>query len=66
MVKPLALVLDAIKGCSKRKGIILDPLADSVTTILVAEKTGRQARALVQSPGFFGCIDDGWAEVPRS
>jgi DNA modification methylase len=45
-VKPLPMVVDAIKDCSTRHGVVLDPFAGSGTTILAAEKTGRVARAL--------------------
>lgn len=42
-VKPVALVADAIRDCSPRNGIILDPFLGSGTTILAAEKVGRRA-----------------------
>jgi DNA modification methylase len=45
-VKPVALVADAIKDCSRRGEIILDPFAGSGTTLLAAEKTGRCARLI--------------------
>jgi len=40
-VKPVALVADALKDCSKRGDIILDPFLGSGTTVIAAEKTGR-------------------------
>ena len=40
-VKPVALVADAIKDCSKRGGIVLDPFLGSGTTVIAAERTGR-------------------------
>jgi DNA modification methylase len=40
-VKPVALIADLIRDCSKRNGIILDPFGGSGTTILAAERTGR-------------------------
>ena len=40
-VKPVALVADAIRDCSKRGGIVLDPFGGSGTTLIAAEKTGR-------------------------
>jgi len=38
-VKPVALVADAIRDCSKRGAIVLDPFAGSGVTILAAERT---------------------------
>ncbi len=51
-VKPVALVVDAIKDCSKRRGIILDPFVGSGTTIIAAEKTGRRAYAMELDPKY--------------
>jgi hypothetical protein len=41
-VKPVAMVADAIKDCSHRKGIVLDPFAGSGATLIAAERTGRR------------------------
>ena len=49
-VKPLALVIDAIKDCSRRNEIVLDPFAGSGTTIIAAEKSGRRARGIEIDP----------------
>jgi DNA modification methylase len=51
-VKPVALVSDAIKDCSKRGEIVLDPFAGSGTTLIAAEKTGRRARVIKFDPGY--------------
>ena len=40
-VKPVALVADAIKDCTRRGAVVLDAFAGSGTTLLAAEKTGR-------------------------
>jgi DNA modification methylase len=40
-VKPTALVADAIRDCSKRGALVLDPCAGSGTTLVAAHKTGR-------------------------
>ena len=45
-VKPVALVAEAIKDCSRRGGIVLDPFGGSGTTLIAAEKTGRLARVI--------------------
>jgi DNA modification methylase len=49
-VKPVALVADAIKDCSRRGEIVLDPFGGSGTTLIAAEKTGRQARMIEFDP----------------
>jgi DNA modification methylase len=45
-VKPVALVAEAIKDCSRRGEIVLDPFGGSGTTLIAAEKTGRVARLI--------------------
>jgi DNA modification methylase len=51
-VKPVALVADAIKDCSKRREIVLDPFSGSGTTLIAAEKTGRRGRAIEYAPKY--------------
>lgn len=51
-VKPVALVADAIKDCSRRNGLVLDPFAGSGTVLIAAERTGRRARALEIDPRY--------------
>jgi len=51
-VKPVALVADAIRDCSKRGGLVLDPFAGSGTTILAAERARRRAAAIEIDPGY--------------
>jgi len=40
-VKPVALVEDAIRDCSRRRGIVLDPFSGSGTTLVATERAGR-------------------------
>jgi DNA modification methylase len=49
-VKPCAMVMDAIKDCSKPKGIILDPFSGSGTTLIAAAKTKRRGYAMEFDP----------------
>jgi DNA modification methylase len=49
-VKPTALVVDAIKDCSRRGDIVLDPVAGSGTTLIAAEQIGRTARIIEYDP----------------
>ena len=51
-VKPVALVADAIKDCSRRGQLVLDPFAGSGTTVIAAQKTGRHARAIEIDPHY--------------
>ena len=51
-VKPVALVADAIKDCSRRGGTVLDPFGGSGTTLIAAEKTGRLARLMEFDPAY--------------
>ena len=49
-VKPIALVADAMRDCSRRGDIVLDPFMGSGTTILAAERVGRRAYGLELDP----------------
>jgi DNA modification methylase len=49
-VKPVALVADAIRDCSKRGEAVLDCFAGSGTTLIAAEKCGRLARLVEFDP----------------
>jgi DNA modification methylase len=51
-VKPIAMVADAIKDCSRRAGLVLDPFSGSGTILIAAERTGRAARALEIDPSY--------------
>jgi DNA modification methylase len=59
-VKPLPLVVDALKDCSKRGGIVLDPFVGSGTTLLAAEKTGRLGRAIELDPHYVDAAIGRW------
>ncbi len=51
-VKPVALVADGIKDCSRRGGLVLDAFCGSGTILVAAERTGRKARALELDPAY--------------
>jgi DNA methylase/ParB-like nuclease domain len=49
-VKPVALLIDALRDCSKRGQIVLDPCAGVGTMMVAAERTGRRARLIEIDP----------------
>jgi DNA modification methylase len=51
-VKPVALVIDALKDCSRRNDIVLDPFGGSGTTLIAAEKSRRRARLIELDPAY--------------
>jgi len=61
-VKPVALVADAILDATRRGDIVLDPFAGAGTTIIAAEKTARQARAIECDPLYCDLIVRRWQD----
>jgi DNA modification methylase len=55
-VKPVDLVADAIKDCSRRGAIILDPFGGSGTTMIAAQKSGRLGRLIEYDPAYCDVI----------
>jgi hypothetical protein len=51
-VKPVALVADALRDCSSRGEIVLDAFLGSGTTLITAERTGRNCRGLELDPAY--------------
>lgn len=62
-VKPVSLIADAIRDCSHRGGIILDPFAGSGTILIAAERTGRVARAIEYEPRYVDVAIRRWERV---
>lgn len=62
-VKPVGLIADAIRDCSHRKGIVLDPFAGSGTILIAAERTGRHARAIEFDPQYVDVAITRWQRV---
>jgi len=59
-VKPVALIADAIRDCSRRGEIVLDVFGGSGSTLIAAEKTGREARLIEFDPLYCDTIVRRW------
>jgi DNA modification methylase len=59
-VKPVALIADAIRDCSRRGEIVLDGFGGSGSTLIAAEKTGRCARLIEYDPIYCDTIVRRW------
>src|SRR5262249_48533086 len=64
-VKPVSLVADAMKDCTRRGDIVLDTFCGSGTTILAAERVGRRAFALEIEPRFVDVAIRRWQAFTR-
>lgn len=51
-VKPIALVADAMRDCTRRRDVVLDTFSGAGTTIVAAERVGRRAYAMELEPRY--------------
>ena len=58
--KPVALVADAMRDCSHRGGIALDPFGGVGSTLIAAEKTARRARLIELDPRYVDATVKRW------
>lgn len=59
-VKPVAMIADALRDCSRRGEIVLDAFGGSGSTMIAAEKTGRCARLIEYDPLYCDTIIRRW------
>ena len=64
-VKPVALVADALKDCTRRHEIVLDTFSGSGTTVLAAERVGRRAYGLELEPRYVDTAIRRWQAFTR-
>ena len=64
-VKPTALVVDAMKDCSKRGSIVLDPFLGSGTTVIGAEQVGRRAYGIELDPAYVDVAIERWQRLTK-
>lgn len=62
-VKPIAMVADAIRDCSRRGDVVLDPFMGVGTTILAAERIGRRAYGTEIDPLYVDAAIKRWQSV---
>jgi DNA modification methylase len=64
-VKPVGLVADAMRDCSSRGDIILDPFLGSGTTILAAERVGRRGYGMEIDPLYVDASIRRWQDFTK-
>jgi DNA modification methylase len=62
-VKPVALIADALRDCSRRGEIVLDAFGGSGSTLIAAEKTGRVARLIEYDQIYCDTIVRRWEQL---
>lgn len=64
-VKPVALVADAMRDCSRRGDIVFDPFMGSGTIIVAAEKVGRRGYGIEIDPLYVDVAIRRWQEFTK-
>ena len=64
-VKPVTMVADAMKDCTRRGDIVLDTFAGAGTTMLAAERVGRRAYSLELEPKYVDVAIRRWQAFTR-
>jgi DNA modification methylase len=65
-VKPIGLVADAMRDCTTKGDVVLDPFLGSGTTILAAEKIGRRACGLEFEPRYVDVAIQRWEAYTKA
>jgi DNA modification methylase len=65
-VKPVALVADAIRDCSRRGDVVLDTFMGSGTTIMAADRLGRRAFGVEIDPVYVDVAIRRWLSVTKA
>ncbi|MCK0530715.1 site-specific DNA-methyltransferase [Sphingobium agri] len=64
-VKPVPMIMDAIRDTSKPGEIVLDPFGGSGSTLIAAEKTKRHGRLIEYEPGYCEVTIRRWQTLTR-
>ena len=62
-VKPVAMIADAMRDCSNRGGLVLDPFGGAGTTLIAAERTGRRAGVIELDPLYVDVSIERWQRL---
>ena len=62
-VKPVALIADAIRDCSRRGEVVLDCFGGSGSTLIAAERTGRKARLIEYDELYCDTVVRRWEQL---
>ena len=62
-MKPVALVERAIRNSSKTRDVVLDPFGGAGSTLIAAERSGRQARLIELDPAYCDVIVERWQNL---
>lgn len=62
-VKPVSMIADIIRDCTKRGDVVLDPFCGSGTILMAAEMTGRGARAMELDPLYVDTAVRRWQQA---
>lgn len=62
-VRPVAMIADAIRDCSKHNEIILEPFIGSGTALIAAEKTGRRCYGIELEPKYIDVALRRWEKL---
>jgi DNA modification methylase len=64
-VKPVAMIADAIKDCTRRGDVVLDTFAGAGSTLMAAERVGRRGYCLELEPRFVDATIRRWQAFTR-
>jgi hypothetical protein len=61
--KPVAMIADAMRDCSDRGDLVIDPFGCYGTTLIAAEQTGRRARVIELNPILVDASIERWQRL---
>jgi DNA modification methylase len=63
--KPVALVADAMRDCTSKGGLVLDPFLGAGTTLMAAEKVDRRCYGIEIEPRYVDATIRRWQTYSR-